>query len=246
MDAIKNQNREIESRALRYLEQDTLSHMDMIEVIRRGFAEIYYAGEEGVALKEQKGNSYFLSVVSPEAGERMADFFKCSGPVFVHQEFMVELLFRKLHRQESNKCYQMVYLKEEKALDEEAAREAGLCFQKLDCKWLDRVCEIYHLVDNREYIRFLLEEGVMHGAFVEGELAGFVGLHAEGCMGLLEVIPAFRRQGIGEALERFMIDWNRERGYVPFCQVIEGNEASMGLQKKIGLTMADKPLWWLS
>ncbi|MFQ7452543.1 MAG: GNAT family N-acetyltransferase [Flavonifractor plautii] len=38
----------------------------------------------------------------------------------------------------------------------------------------------------------------MLGAFVDGTLAGFAGFHGEGSIGLLEVLPAYRRRGLGK------------------------------------------------
>ena len=38
------------------------------------------------------------------------------------------------------------------------------------------------------------------GAFVDGQLAGFVGEHSEGSMGMLEIFPAYRRRGLGYSL----------------------------------------------
>ena len=51
-----------------------------------------------------------------------------------------------------------------------------------------------------------LRSGMMYGAFADGKLAGFIGMHAEGSMGILEVFEEFRRQGIAEALERHLIN----------------------------------------
>ncbi|MFW5646543.1 MAG: GNAT family N-acetyltransferase [Acetivibrio ethanolgignens] len=231
----------IEEKALNYLEKDTLAHIDMIEVIKRGFADIHYAGDDGVAMAEKKGGVQYLSVTHPKAGERLLSFFNERVPVMVHQDFLADRAVEKLKLAGYNKCREFTYLKKEKTYTE----VEGIEICKLSMEWLDEVSEIYHLIDNPEYIRLLLEEGVMHGAFIEGELAGFIGMHTEGCMGLLEVLPEYRRRGIGEILERYMIDWNLERGFVPFCQVFTDNEASLRLQEKLGLTPSDKYLWWV-
>ena len=86
----------------------------------------------------------------------------------------------------------------------------------------------------------------MFGIDAEGELAAFAGVHAEGSMGMLEVLPAYRRRGMGEALEAWLIGWMLERGRVPFCQIFDGNEASLRLQKKLGLKLASGRLYWVS
>lgn len=237
--------RTIEEKALAYLEKDRLSHIDMIEVIRRGFARIYYAGEDGVAMQEGKMGTGYLSAADLETGKRLLTHYAKKSPIILHQEFMVEPAIEELSMEGYNQCYQMVYLKKEKAFDKKRAEKTGITISQLGMEWEERVCEIYHLLNEPEYIRFLLSEGVMHGAFVGEELAGFIGIHAEGCMGLLEVLREYRRRGIGEILEQYMIDWNLERGYVPFCQVFVDNAASWQLQKKLGLTKAPGYFWWV-
>ena len=67
--------------------------------------------------------------------------------------------------------------------------------------------ENYDLADEEE-ITAQLDAGVIFGAFVDGELAGFIGRHDEGSVGMLFVFPQFRRLGVAEALERNYV--NRE------------------------------------
>ena len=90
-----------------------------------------------------------------------------------------------------------------------------------------------------------LEAGVMFGAFVDGRLAGFVGEHHEGSMGMLEVFPPYRGHGLGLALESFQINRYLSQGRVPFDQVIVGNEKSMGLQRKVGMELSKDTMSWL-
>ena len=99
--------------------------------------------------------------------------------------------------------------------------------------------------EDSEYLSWLLERRALYGAFRNGELVGFIGKHAEGSMGLLEVLPAWRRQGVGENLERFLIARELEQGDVPYCQVFTDNQASLALQRKLGLTLAEGTVIWL-
>ena len=70
-------------------------------------------------------------------------------------------------------------------------------------EWAPYVCEHYSKSDigGLEHIRQAIGAGML-GAFVDGTLAGFAGFHGEGSIGLLEVLPAYRRRGLGEALLR--------------------------------------------
>ena len=89
----------------------------------------------------------------------------------------------------------------------------------------------------------MLSEGRILGGFEGGELVGFVGVHPEGSIGLLEVFEGHRRQGWATQLESEMINRHLERGWIPWGQVFEGNEASLALQRR--LSMLVTPAWAL-
>ena len=99
--------------------------------------------------------------------------------------------------------------------------------------------------DNTEYLRERIASGRMWGIFDKDRLAGFIGMHTEGSMGFLEVLPEYRRRGYGYALEGYLIALHLERGWTPFCHVVEGNDASLALQKKLGMTFAPQPAIWV-
>ena len=95
-----------------------------------------------------------------------------------------------------------------------------------------------------------MEEAVRRGvlgAFPTGsnQPAGFVGFHEEGSIGMLEVLPAWRRRGLGELLLRAAVNRALERGALPFAQVIEDNAPSLALQQKAGLTLSGTRMFWL-
>ena len=104
----------------------------------------------------------------------------------------------------------------------------------------------YHPEDDEAaYLRSRMEAGQLWGLFEDGQLAAFIGVHHEGSMGILEVLPEHRRRGLAMALEGWLIRWHLERGWTPFCHVYEDNPASHALQKKLGLTPAPEQVVWL-
>ena len=85
----------------------------------------------------------------------------------------------------------------------------------------------------------------MYGACVDDQLAGFAGTHVEGTLGLLTVLPEYRRRGLGLALERYVIRQEVRRGHIPFCQMFDDNDVSLHLQQKVGMELHPQPIWWL-
>ena len=55
----------------------------------------------------------------------------------------------------------------------------------------------------------------------------------------------YRRQGIGRALEAFLINLHLSMGYTPYGMVAEGNEASLSLQNRLGLCISKERLYWI-
>ena len=86
----------------------------------------------------------------------------------------------------------------------------------------------------------------MIGAFFGEALAGFVGQHEEGSMGLLEVLPEYRGRGIGKALLAAAVNWQLERGQVPYSQIVDGNEISYRLHRSMGFSITPQvSVYWL-
>ena len=91
--------------------------------------------------------------------------------------------------------------------------------------------------------KIMLAHAVL-GALDDGKLAGFIGRHSDGNMGMLTVLDGFRRRGFGEALECAMITLVMLEGRVPICDVYEDNAPSVALQKKLGMTEARGYTFW--
>ncbi|MBO7399623.1 MAG: N-acetyltransferase, partial [Clostridia bacterium] len=73
---------------------------------------------------------------------------------------------------------------------------------------------------------------------------GFIGVHAEGCMGMLFVMPRFRRCGYGREMELFMTGEMMRAGLYPYGQVFVTNKASLELQKTTVYSPGETEMFW--
>lgn len=223
--------------ALSFLERDRLLYHDMRELLMRGSGEVLHAGADGVLLREKESGIVFLAGAEEEDDLRLAQ--QAEGELLtLHRLESARKLLGQRGRTTLQDCWQMVYLGEAPKEPEEDLRILG------PEHW-EQVHAHYHPEEDGEYLRDRLEQGLMLGVFVEDRMAGFIGVHTEGSMGMLEVFPAYRRRGLASALERGMIYLQMRRGWQPYGQVIVGNEASRALQEKLGLTMAEGHVCWL-
>ena len=84
--------------------------------------------------------------------------------------------------------------------------------------------------------RWRLAEGTLLGGFTDDfELVGYIGEQVETCVGILEVFPEHRRQGWAKALLAAKLNDHLAKGYIPWSQVMEGNDISLALHDQLGL-----------
>ncbi len=95
------------------------------------------------------------------------------------------------------------------------------------------------------YLRGRITCGAMFGAYQKDCLVGFAGTHDEGSIGLLTVLPAYRRRGMGTYLEQVAIARALEQKRIPFGQIAPANAASLALQRALGMTVAREQVCWM-
>lgn len=225
-------------KAFKYLLEDSLSYIDMLEPLRRGTADIIYAENDGVVIYERNSQACMITMQEFEKGQSIIDFKKYH--LFaVHQKNMSDWIQEKGKFSHKFEAYQAVYSKKETFVD---------CFDTisvLNCDYTDQICQNYDAINDRKYIETLIDRKQLWGIFDNGALAGFIGEHLEGSMGLLEVFPEYRRRGYGYKLESFLINHFLKLNKIPFCQVMTDNVESLALQQKIGMDISGQTTTWI-
>lgn len=225
-------------KAKEYLSRDALSHIDMLEAIDRGSADILYAERGGVILIERESRSCMISVDEISICEELPSLG--NYPQYAaHQRDVAAYITQGRSFPHSLTVCQAAYLEKEPP----RALEADI--RPLTEEQAETVFHSYEAMDDPAYIRELISRGQMWGLFKDGLLAGFIGEHLEGSMGLLEVLPEHRGRGYGYALESFLIGRTLARGSIPFCQVVTGNRPSLALQRKLGMAISKGETYWL-
>jgi len=225
-----------------FLAENTLLHINMLEILRRGSGDILYAGPDGVLLRDRQSEAYFMASAGAESDGRLLDLLPGDTGLFVghHLRYKGEAA-RRFRLREEQICYQAAWMRPELP----AAPEISGTLCLLDRSHAAYVYEHYsHPFGGVAYVEKVIERGMV-GAFVDGVLAGFAGFHDEGSIGLLEVLPEYRRRGLGEALLCAAVRLALERGQYAFGQVFTDNRPSLALQRKVGMTVSEDILYWL-
>lgn len=232
---------EKKEKALAFLRTDPVYYVNLLEVLRRGSAQLLAAEEEGVVLLDRDSGSYMFAL--REGGEGLLDRIPPSAELVTGcNMWALPLLQERLGCSWKMEVRSALWLFPEPP---SLPTLPGVELRELDPSWARWAAERYSGGwSDLAYMEGVAKRGLL-GAFVEGEGAGFIGFHAEGSMGLLEVLPPYRRRGIGTLLERAAIALALRRGQYAFGQVETDNHRSLALQKKLGLTLSEEPLFWI-
>lgn len=223
--------------AMAFFARNPALFVPMWELLRLNRGELLACREDGV-LMARNALCLLGAASAAAAGELLRAMPDAMEELMVCGRAAADAARERFDLEETCECWQAVYLRQEKL---------PVCgdIRQLDGRYFHAVLEGYSLFQDEAYIADRLKAGVMYGIFVEGNLAGFIGEHDEGSMGMLEVFPAYRRRGLGLALESFQINRILEEGRIPYDQVIVGNEKSLSLQKKLGMTITKDTVTWL-
>lgn len=219
-------------------------NIDMIESIRRGKCNIIFASTRGVLIYDAKSGVYMISALDLQtAGEIILKIPKDINVIVIHQNNYCGLLMKEFGLEKEVSCYNVLYKSKEKI----TVYNDDIDIIRLTDKYEEYVKSNYSSLDKMEkgYIRKRINEGEMYGAFIGSTLCGFIGSHEEGSIGILEVLPQFRKRGIALKLEAFAINLAIEQGRYPYGQVVQGNAPSLNLQNKLGLERAKEKTHWL-
>lgn len=231
-----------EKQAIAYLEKSPLLHMDMLEAIRRGRAKLMNVSEYGVLLLDRDSGVCMMSAADEKTAHRMLSGAGSVWAFVAHQDFSIAAAQKKFSYSKKMICRQSVYQKGEPLLFPCASVE----IRRLDESFLPFVFAHYSRAEDEAYLRDRLNSDSIFGAFWKGIPVGFIGMHAEGSIGMLEVLPEYRRRGIAASLVAHLANRILKKGWVPFGQIIEGNTASLLLNRKLGFTISEETVCWLT
>ncbi len=238
----------------KWMMRQKLLHIDMIELINRGRARIVYRDAKELLLRDMVSGIYFHT--------RMADVptewnlpqelgkderIEC---IAIHQREMVPFMEKYFHLKTDMECMQGAYTRKEKLpvrglYGPDGRGENGFSIRVLSEEFIPFVTEHYSEIGTEEYVTDRIRHGAVYGAFYDEKIVGFIADHEEGSIGMLYVLPEYRKRHVAMALETYCMNLAIERGEIPYGQIVLGNEPSIGLQEKMGICFAKGTVVWM-
>ena len=218
------------------IEKNPLLHLCITEPLRLGSAEIIARNGHGILAYDSTARLHLLSADCRAAAEDLLAGVENPYFILCCQGKFAPLLdrFGFDHRMH---CRQYAWLRNERP-----GADSRLSIAPPDDRAFARILENYTMSTPEELAMQRARGQVFFARDDSGTDVGFVGLHPEGCFGMLQVLEGQRGKGYGTALEAFIIRWCLDHGRVPYCQVSLENKVSISLQKKLGLAETEETL----
>lgn len=230
-------------RALAFLKtlDDAALYEQIAQTLVRGMGRVVSLQDDGLLVYSSRGDIYMIAAKTAEAAYALCDVVPAFAKNVQLHGLDQHTAQAIRHRFKMENVFEFVIY----AYYGDCPRAEEADIRVLTDEDVDFINENYGHAD-RGYLTQRVREGVMLGVYVDHDLAGFIGEHVEGAMGLLHVMPRYRRMGLGFTLERAAIRHTMQRGFVPFNQVVINNDASHRLQKRLGFTRSKGICYWIT
>ena len=220
------------------IKKDRALYADMEYYLLTDTGSILYDSETALLVKDNKTSVYMLGAEDIEEGKRLIDSIEEENYHLVVRGIELAEYCKEKGFFVSEPCTQVVYNKKE-LLDESGKLE----IRHPSKEDFEAVAATYSLI-GEDGLRETFEGEDFFGGYVDGKLVCYGGLHEEGALGLLHVFEEYRGKGYAKQLAAFLINRQVKLGRIPYGQVFVSNTASLGLQKKLGMTFSEGTISW--
>lgn len=218
-----------------------IDYLGLTRVLQRGTGIVIEEHEQALFIYDTVSEAYLLACTDPVLGADILERYKDRDyhSLSVTDHALGLDAFKKYGFEALLECYQGAYYG-----DVPEIPETDLVIREAPEELLPFLVETYEHLTMEEMGQLVANKRILMG-FEDGRPVGFIGEHLEGSMGLLHILPQYRRKGYAEALEKSMIAKTLKEGLIPFGQVEKTNQASLGLQRKLGMTLSENLICWM-
>ena len=217
-----------------------IKYLGIDRVRKRGTGETIADLDNALLVRDNVSGAYFLACEDEKTGIALLDRY--TGPdchlLMVSDCAIGQTAFERYGYSEKLECWQFAYYGERPLID------TRLSVKEADEQDLPMLTRHYQMISPEELAEVVRKKSILLG-YEQRRLVGFIGEHLEGSVGILYVLPEYRQRGFGTALQNCLIAKTMEKGFVPFGQVEKGNQKSLRLQEKLGMTRSDDLIVWM-
>lgn len=226
---------------MEFLKINSLENLNIKRVLERGTGKIIYQDDKSIFILDEVSKAYMLACDDTTDGMNILEKYGTIDITlfFTSNKELGNKGFVKYGFDEKIECYQMADLKQEVP-----EHSGDLAFREATMDDYPFISAEYDRLSEEELKEVISRHNIILGYTDEG-IVGFIGEHLEGSIGLLYILPKFRRRGYASELEKEMSRRTLAKGFIPFGQVEVDNEASIKLQESMGLTKSENTVMWM-
>lgn len=146
--------------AAEYLASEPVGNADLLEMLRRGTADVLYCTQHALAMHERVSGAAVLCAETEREARAALEHLPHTGLYVAHGALCARLLREETGCTGGQKCRQARYLR-----PVPPAPVPGVELRILDESHTDLVFEHYHMAPGRDYVAERLAAGAMTGAF---------------------------------------------------------------------------------
>ncbi len=178
------------------LTKEPCLYADMLQCRNAG-GLVLYETETALLLQGRISKILYSAAADNQAGKEIVEHLPKQFGILVAHDTYTDPWLKSMRKLESElECVHCVYVED---VPPAVALPEGFVINRLDASHTQKIIALYrHSMEslaNEQYIGECLQDG-MYGAFYKGELCGFIGVHEQESIGILEVHPKWRRKGL--------------------------------------------------
>ncbi len=231
---------ELITQAKRLLEKDFIRNYCIMEMMKDAKKVDIDLINESVFIRLKDGQSFvMLSATNRQEGEALLkrNVREDDRAFYTVDSWPILFEGKKLHYR--SECVQLYLPESVPVTDDE---EGVIPLTEDMAPYIHERYNMKHIL-SEDYIRERIKTGPGYGIKDQGVLAGWVMTHEEGTMGLLTVLPEYRRKGYAQKINEALVRSLRAQGKPCLVHIVKGNTASLALSEKSGMVYSCDVEW---
>ena len=216
---------------------DKALYADVAQALRSGSGRLIHDGESALLLRYNETPRYLLGALDDAEGERLFDSIpEDEFAIIVKGKHLFEYCKSRGMRM-SRPCKQIYY--EGAPLD-----ESGLLEIKRPSDEDFAAVAATYAITPQEELRRNFESDDFFAGYLDGKLVAYAGVHDDGSMGMLHVFDEYRGRGLSKQMVAHAVNNRLKKGCIPYAQVFCDNEASLTLNRGMGMIFSNDVITW--
>ena len=232
-----------EKKIIEMLQNDPVKNVNIINFIRFNPVQTIISENGGVLVRGVSYHNWvYISCYTPEQLTILMKYLNDNDTYYaIIESWMLPYIIKDKDIKWKLTC-ERLFLPEKTPLPEPSSKIVPIKYKDADFIFNNYgYCSYVSL----KYIRERIREGFALGIYIDKKPIAWIMTHDDGAMGCINVLPQYRRQGLGLDLTIALANQLREKQEKVFVHIEESKKESAALARKLGF-IRDREVSWLA